>query len=62
VLEQISEIIARPVDEVWKMFSAIYYGGQFIAHQPATLPHISYDIGPAVDYLRRAAAAQPAAA
>ena len=62
LLEQISEITARPVDEVWDMFKAIYYGGQFIAHQPATLPHISYDIRPAVDYLRRAAVAVPAAA
>ena len=53
LLEQMFEISQDPVSEILDAFRAVYYGGQFVAYRPATLPHISYDIRPAVDYLRR---------
>lgn len=53
LLEQIVEIVSDPLTEVTSMFRAIYFGGQFIATRPfATYPHCSYDIGPAIDFLK----------
>lgn len=52
LLEQVTELVGHPFSEGLAMFRAIYYGGQFVASNPATLPHISYDIDGAVRYLR----------
>lgn len=55
LLEQVIELLVRPVQETIAMFRAIFYGGQFVAANPPTLPHINYDIDPAVRYLRSVA-------
>ncbi|WP_100474196.1 cutinase family protein [Mycobacteroides abscessus] len=52
LLEQVGQIIRNPPVEIFAVFRAIIYGGQFVAQSPPTLPHINYDIEPAVAYLR----------
>ena len=52
LLEQVGEIVRSPFTEVPAVFQAVYYGGQFIAYNPPTLPHISYGIDGAVSFLR----------
>lgn len=53
LLEQFGEMFTNPVKELPALFRAIYFGGAFVAAQPfATYPHCSYDIGPAVKFLR----------
>ncbi|WP_176561907.1 peptidoglycan-binding domain-containing protein [Mycolicibacterium palauense] len=56
LLEQIGEILRRPVVEIPAMFYAIILGGQFITTQPfATAPHCNYNLDPAVRFLRSVA-------
>lgn len=51
--EQIGEMLTRPMVEIPAALRAIYFGGQFVTTQPfATAPHCTYDIAPAVAYLR----------
>ena len=53
LLEQFGEMFTNPGVELPAVFRAIYFGGAFVATQPfATFPHVCYDIGPAVSYLR----------
>lgn len=53
LLEQIGEWMGNPGAELPAIFEAIYYGGQFVASQPfATYAHCSYDLAPAIGYLR----------
>ncbi|AEK09955.1 endolysin [Mycobacterium phage Rey] len=56
ILEQVGEIIKRPIPEIYAAFRAIVYGGQFVTTQPwATYPHTNYTIDHAVAILRRIA-------
>ncbi|QSM01088.1 lysin B [Mycobacterium phage Nanosmite] len=56
LLEQVGELFKRPLAEVYAAFRAIVYGGQFFITRPyPTMPHITYDINPAIQILRRIA-------
>lgn len=53
LLEQLTEASTNPVVEIPAMLRAIYFGGAFVASQPfATYAHCSYDVQPAVQFLR----------
>lgn len=53
LLEQFGEMFTNPGVELPAVFRAVYFGGAFVAAQPfATYPHCSYDIGPAIRFLR----------
>lgn len=54
LLEQVLEIVERPLIEVVAMFQALLHAGMFFF--TGTGPHINYDIGPAIRYLRGVAA------
>ncbi|QNJ56848.1 lysin B [Mycobacterium phage Reindeer] len=57
LVEQVGEMFRRPIPEVGAAMWAIFLGGQFVATRPyPTMPHITYDINPAVAILRRIAA------
>ncbi|WP_094360020.1 peptidoglycan-binding domain-containing protein [Mycobacterium marinum] len=50
LLAQVIELVQRPIPETIAMFQAIINAGMFFAAQ--TGPHLNYDIGPAIAYLR----------
>ncbi|SHT52649.1 gp53 protein [Mycobacteroides abscessus subsp. abscessus] len=59
---RVAAMLTNPMVEIPAAIQAIYFGGQFIAYNPPTLPHVNYDIAPAVDYMRSVTAQLRAAA
>lgn len=56
LLERIVNLLERPVIESVAMFQAIYDAGAFFLSKPfATYAHCSYEVQPAVDWLRQLA-------
>lgn len=63
LIEQVTELFADPITEIPAMFDAIVRGLGFVAAPGGpTFPHVSYDIGPAIDYLNKVGDRLPIAA
>jgi hypothetical protein len=50
IFSQVLEIVQRPVPELFAMMQAIINAGMFFGG--GIKPHITYDVGPAINYLR----------
>jgi hypothetical protein len=51
IVEQVQRTVSEPFDEIYAAIEAIVSAGMFFVIN-RTGPHLDYDIGPAIDYLR----------
>lgn len=60
---RLGAVLTNPTAELYAAAQAVLYAGMFFLFaNPPTLPHINYDIQPAIDYLRSVATTTRAAA